>query len=109
MLFFLFYIISIALMLIPIFKIINYNLQNEDTLFLILTNYILNIGCAVFFGYFYNLLFSLIAISFLLSFAFLLIRDFKRLFGFYELASVPYLLMVFYSFVYILINFIQTI
>ncbi len=109
MLFFLFYIISITLLLIPIFKVLNYNLFNENTLFLLLTNYILNIGVAIFFGYYYNLLFSLIAISVLLSFAFLLIKDFKRLFGFYDLASVPYFLMVFYSFVYILINFFQSI
>ena len=75
MLFFLFYIISLVLILIPILKIIEYNLLNENTLFLLLTNYILNIGVAIFFGYFYNLLFSLIAASFLLSFAFLLIKE----------------------------------
>ena len=109
MLFFLFYIISLVLILIPIIKIVEYNLLNENTLFLLLTNYILNIGVAIFFGYFYNLLFSLIAASFLLSFAFLLIKDFKKLFGFYSLPSIPYFLMVFYSFVYILITFFQSI
>ena len=107
LLFFLFYIICAGLLLIPIFKIVEFNILNENTLFLLLTNYILNIGVAIFFGYFYNLLFSLIAISFLLSFAFLLIKDFKRLFGSYNLASIPYFLMVFYSFVYILIAFLQ--
>ena len=107
LLFFLFYIICVGLLLIPIFKIVEFNILNENTLFLLLTNYILNIGVAIFFGYFYNLLFSLIAISFLLSFAFLLIKDFKRLFGSYNLTSIPYFLMVFYSFVYILITFLQ--
>ena len=109
MLFFLFYIISVALLLIPILKVIDFNILDESILFLLLTNYILNIGTVIFFSYFYNLLFSLICVSCLLSFAFSLVKDFKRLFGVYSLHSVPYLLMVSYSFVYILITFLQSI
>ena len=109
MLFFLFYIFAILLLLIPILKIINYNILDEGILFLLITNYILNISVALFYGYFANYFFSLIAISFLLSFTFLLIKDFKRILGNYPLSSVPYLLMVSYSFVYILITFLQNI
>lgn len=109
MLFFLFYILSITILLIPILKIINYNILDESILFFLITNYILNISVALFFGYFSNFFLSLIAISFLLIFSILLIKDFKRIFGAYQLSSVPYLLMVSFSFVYILITFLQSI
>ena len=52
MLFFLFYILSITILLIPILKIINYNILDESILFFLITNYILNISVALFFGYF---------------------------------------------------------
>ena len=107
MLFLLFYIFSITILLIPILKIINYNILDENILFLLITNYTLNITVALFFGYFKNYLFSLIFIIFLLTFTILLTKDFKKIFGTYIITSVPYLLMVSFSFVYILITFIN--
>ena len=86
---------------------INYNLINYDSLFLLLTNYILNISIALFFGYYNNYFLSLIAISFLVFMAILLIKDFKNIFGTYLLTTIPYLLTVSFSFVYISITFIQ--
>lgn len=109
MIFYLFYIISVLLIVIPIFKIVNYNILNENTLFLLLTNYILNIAVVIFLCYFQNYFFSLIFGIILLIFAFLLIKDFKKIFGNYELVSVPYFLVVFYTLMYILILFFQNI
>ena len=106
---YLLYVVSIALVLEPIWKVVSFDLMNEDTLFLILTSYLLNIATALFFLFFQNMLFSLISITMLSIFAILLILRFKKVFGFYKLTSIPYLLYVLFMFTYILINFIQTI
>ena len=103
-----FYTLVIFLLLFPIFKIISYDLFNDNTCFLLLTNYILNIAVALFWGYFNNLLFSVLFCFILSIFAILLIKNFKKILGFYQLLSIPYLLMILFSSVYILILFIQS-
>ncbi|HIU11443.1 MAG TPA: tryptophan-rich sensory protein [Candidatus Onthocola stercorigallinarum] len=109
MFFYILYIISLICLLIPIFKIINYGILRENTTFLLLTNYILNITSAIFFGYFQNYLFATLFLIALLIFACLLIKEFKNLIGFYELLSIPYLLVVSYSCVFSLIMLLQSI
>lgn len=109
MIFYLFYIISIILIVIPILKIVSYNLMNENTLFILLTNYILNIAVVIFLCYFENYIFSLLFGIILFIFAFLLIKNFQKIFGSYELTSVPYFLVVFYTLMYILVIFFQNI
>lgn len=106
---YLLYVVVIALLLEPIWKIITFDLMDDDTLFLILTSYLLNVATAIFFLFFQNMLFSLISITMLSVFTILLILKFKKVFGFYKLTSIPYLLYVLFMFTYILINFIQSI
>ncbi len=109
MFFYILYIFSLICLLIPILKIINFGILRENTIFLLLTNYILNITSVIFFGYFQNYLFATFFLLTLLIFAGLLIKEFKNLIGSYELLSVPYLLVVSYSFVYCLITLLQSI
>ena len=109
MILYLLYIVVIALIIEPIWKIISFDLMDENILFLVLTNYLLNIAVALFFLFFHNMLFSLISITLLSVFTILLTLRFKKIFGFYKLTSVPYLLYVLFMFTYILINFIQSI
>ena len=109
MFFYLLYIIALICILFPTLKLVNYYLLNENTIFLLATNYILNIASALFFGFFHNYLFASIFLFMLLIFSTFLIKEFKKILGFYQLLSIPYLLVVSYSFVYTLILFFQSI
>lgn len=109
MLFILLYAFVLLFLLEPILKTCYYNLLNEDTIFLLLSSYLLNIATAIFFGYYHNITLSFIS-SFILSiFTIQLVINFKKIFGFFKLTTVPYLLFILYSFVYLLIRFIEII
>jgi hypothetical protein len=107
--FYILYIIVVFLLLEPIYKLCSFNLLNENSLFLILSNYLLNIGVVIFYFLFSNLLLSLIFITLLSIFTILLIFNFKHHFGYFKLTSIPYLLLVLFSNTYILISFIESI
>ena len=109
MLFYSIYIFFIIFISINILQTIYQNKMNNNTLFLILVNYILNIVTIIFFFYFYQLPFSLVCSFFLMVFAFLLIRDFKVLFNRYLLYSLPYFTLTIYSFSFILALLLQSI
>ena len=103
-LFYLTYVFSILYISIPIFKLIIEDLINNNTLFLLLSNYILLFGLSILYGFYNSVFYSLIIAFILMIFAFLLIRDFKTLFGRYQLLSMPYYILTIYMFSYILVN-----
>lgn len=109
MAFYIFYVISLLLLVAIVLKLNNYHLIDESLTFFLLTNYILNISTLIFFSYFENYLFSLISIIALLIFAIFLIKDFRRIIGYTPLKSIPYFLVIIFVLVKIFILFCQTI
>lgn len=103
-LFFIIYIACILYMAIPIIRLIIMDKLNKDTLFLLLTSYILLFSLSVFYGFYNNLYISVIIAFFLMILAFLVIRDFRNIFGKYQLLSIPYYLLTIYMFSYLLTN-----
>ena len=106
MIFFL-YTVVLLLLLEPILKINSFGLINEDFVFTLLCNYILNIATALFFGYFNNLLYTLLCAFALSFFSIILIKRIKDVFGYFKINSLFYLIFVLFFNVYILINFIK--
>lgn len=109
MIFYFFYILALLLLLSIILKLVSYHLLDESITFFLITNYILNIAIVIFFCYFENYLFSLFFLLALLIFALFLLKDLRRIIGYIPLRSIPYLLLVIFSFVKVLILFFQTI
>lgn len=91
-----FYIISLFLIVTVILKLNNYHLIDNNLLFLILTNYLLNFSTALFYYYFSNLTLSLISTLALLICTIFLIKDFRRILRFIPLRSIPYVIYIIY-------------
>ncbi|MEG0794539.1 MAG: tryptophan-rich sensory protein [Bacilli bacterium] len=104
MMFYAFYVCFLSFISFSIYQVVCSNKMNNDMLFLIAANYLLNISTTIFFFIYSNLLLALLSSIFLLIFAFFLIRSIKNVFGVYKFFSIPYLLLVSYAFSFILIE-----
>lgn len=102
--FYLFFLFSIIYILIPIIKIIILDKLDNNTLFLLLTNYILLFGIIIFYALFITSIYPVILALFLMISSFFLLRDLKRQLHYYQLLSVPYFLITIYIFSYTLTN-----
>lgn len=106
---YLFYIITLILVLLIFIKLNSYNLIDCSILFFLLTNLLLNFSTAIFFLYFKNYLFSLISIFMLFIFSLYMYKDIKRILGYFPLSYVPYILFIIYKLFEISIIFVQSI
>ena len=66
---YLFYIISLFLLVTVLLKINNYHLFNDALIFSTITNYLLNFSTSIFYFYFENYLFGLISSILLILFS----------------------------------------
>lgn len=103
---YLFYIISLFLLVTILLKINNYHLFNDALIFSTATNYLLCFSTSCFFYYFHNYLFALISSILLLLASILLLHDIKKALGYIPLTSIPYLLINIYYFFKIFINYL---
>lgn len=94
MLQYIFYTLSVFLLLTVILNLNNYHLIDNSMTFYLFTNLLLNISFALYYLYFKNYLFSFINILILFIFVLLLIKDLKRIIGYVPLRSIPYLLFI---------------
>ncbi len=102
-----FYIIYIAFILffcIPIYQLLSNHLMNNDLLFLICCNYLLNITTALFFGYYSSLLFACISALALAIFATLLVIKMTAAFQRIKFFTLPYLFLCYFTYFFILIS-----
>ncbi len=104
--FYTFYIAFILFICITIYQLVKSKLMNEDLLFLIACNYLLNITTAIFFGYYNSLSFALLSAFALAIFATLLIYKIALAFQRIKFFSLPYLALVYFVFFFILFNII---
>ena len=102
MLFLLIYIFTLILVSYNIYELIKANKLNNDLLFLLSTNYLLNISTALFFGYYNNLIISLISASMLLVFSVILLFAIKKVWGCFKITMIPYTYLTCFVFFYIL-------
>ena len=93
------YAFGIILLSLKIYQTIKDNYLNNNLLFLILTNIILNITVGVYGYCWQNLIFSFISCLALLIAAFFLNKELKKIYLKYSLCLVPYLLIIFYAFI----------
>lgn len=105
MLHYIFYTISIVLLLAVILNLNNYHLINNSLAFYLFTNLILNISFAIYYLYYKNYFYSFINILLLFIFVILLIKDLKKIIGYVPLRSIPYLLFTIYLIIKNLIIF----
>ena len=103
-LFYLFFLFSIIYIMIPIIKIILLDKLDNNTLFILLTNYILLFGIIIFYALYTYSIYPVILAFFLMISAFYLLRDLKRHLYYYQLLSLPYFLITIYIFSYSLIS-----
>lgn len=102
-----FYIISSILVFNCIFLLIKKDLINNNNLFIIIANYILNISLLIFLLYFKNYIFALLISIILLAFSFSLILSLKEKIKKYYLLSFPYFTYTIYIFAYIVNYFVN--
>ena len=102
---YLFYIISLFLIVTILLKINNFHLFDEPLIFSTATNYLLIFSTSIFYFYFKNYLFSLISSILLIFFSFLLIHDFKRILGYIPFTSIPFIITNFITLINIIINY----
>ena len=102
MLFLAIYVLCILLVCYNICKLIIVKKLDNDLLFLISTNCLLNISTSLFFGYYNNYLLSLISASLLLIFAILLLFSLKKVWGYFSITILPYTYLTLFIFFYIL-------
>ena len=87
---------------INIYQLIRKDLLNNNLVFLIISNYLLNVSTALFFGYYNNGIIASISALFLMIFATLLLFEIKKAFKKYKFFTFPYTYMTYFSFFYIL-------
>ena len=92
---YLFYIISLFLIVTILLKINNFHLFDEPLIF----------STSIFYFYFKNYLFALISSILLIIFSILLIHDFKRILGYIPLTSIPFIITNFITLINIIINY----
>lgn len=102
---YLFYIISLFLIVTILLKINNFHLFDDPLIFSIATNYLLIFSTSIFYFYFKNYLFALISSILLIIFSILLIHDFKRILGYIPLTSIPFIITNFITLINIIINY----
>ena len=103
---YLFYLISLFLLVTILLKINNYHLFNDALIFSTITNYLLNFSTSIFYFYFENYLFGLISSILLILFSILLLHDIKKVLGYIPLASLPYIIINIITFIKIIHNFL---
>ena len=106
MLHYIFYIISLVLLVILLLKINNYHLFDEALVFSVSTNYLLIFSTFIFYLYFQNYLFALLSAGLLLLFNILLNIDFKRILGFYPVLGIPYFLINVITLIKIILDYL---
>ena len=99
--FYFIYIAFIIFISITIYQLINRKLLNDDLLFLILCNYLLNITTALFFGYYGSLIFAFISSLLLIIFATWLYFAMTKAFGKIKFFPLPYLFLTYFVFFFI--------
>ena len=97
-LYFLIYIAVILYILFPICKIIWNDKLDNDLIFLLCSNYLLLFLLSVIFDYRTDLLLSILISLTLVFFSFFLIRKIKKVFGHYQLLSIPYFCFCVFTF-----------
>lgn len=102
--FLIFYISSIIYITIPIIKIIIKDKLDNTSIFLLISNYILLFSIVVYYNYFNNYIYSFILSILLMIMSYLLIRDIKSKLNYYQVLSIPYLILTIYIFSYLLVN-----
>ena len=105
MLEYIFYIISLFLIVNILLKINRFHLFDEPLIFSTATNYLLIFSTSIFHYYFQNYLFGLISSILLILFSILLIHDFKRILGYIPLISIPYIITNIITLINIIINY----
>ena len=93
---YLFYIISLFLIITILLKINNFHLFDDPLIFSTATNYLLIFSTS---------LFALISSILLIIFSILLIHDFKRILGYIPLTSIPFIITNFITLINIIINY----
>lgn len=106
MLHYIFYIVSLVLLIYLLLKVNNYHLFDDALIFSISINYLLIFSTFVFYLYFQNYLFAVISCSLLVLFNILLNIDFKRIFGYYPIVSMPYFFMNIVTFIKIILDYL---
>ena len=89
-LYFLIYAAVILYILLPICKIVWHDNLDNDLIFLLCSNYLLLFLLSVIFDYQNGLLLSILVSLTLVFFSYFLIRKIKKVFGHYQLLSIPY-------------------
>ena len=100
--FFVLYCSFLAFLSINIYQLIKYDLLNNNLVFLIISNYLLNISTALFFGYYNNGLIACISSFLLMCFSTWLLFSIKKAFNRYKFFTFPYTYITYFSFFYIL-------
>lgn len=101
-LFFLIYFAVIIYITIPICKIIWLDLLDNDLTFILCCNYLLIFMLSIIFNYQNNLIYSILISLSLIFASYLLIRKIRKIFGRYQVLSIPYFCFCVYTFSYIL-------
>ena len=96
--FYFLYISFVFFLCITIWQLIKHNLFNEDFMFLVAVNYLLNITTALFLGYYYSLIWSFISASFLIIFATILYYKMIVAFQKFKFFPLPYLTLMYFIF-----------
>lgn len=101
--YFLIYIAVIMYILFPISKIIWYEKLDNDLKFLLCSNYLLLFLLSIIFDYQNDLLLSILISLTLIIASYFLIRKIKKIFGCYQLLSIPYFCFCVFTFSNILV------
>ena len=102
-LYFLIYVAIILYIIIPICKIVWLNYLDNDLIFLLCSNYLLLFLLSLVFDYNHNLILSILISLTLVILSFFLIRKIKKIFGHYQLLSLPYFCFCVFTFSNILV------
>lgn len=101
-----FYFFFTLFLCFTIYQVICNHKMDNDLLFLIACNYLLNITVALFYGYYHSLLFSTISIILLTIFATELIFKITTTFNKIKFFSLPYLFLVYFSLFFLIFQII---
>ncbi len=100
------YITFLFFIFLTIYQLIKENLLRADITFFLLSNYLLNISTALFFGYYNSLIWAFISSGFLCLFAVMLYIKIIKTFNKFKFYPLPYLFLVFFVFFFIYFNLI---
>lgn len=102
--FYFIYIAFIFFICITIYKLIYQKLLDEDLLFYLLVNYLLNITTALFFGFYNSLIWAFFSSLALIIFATILYFKIGKAFNKWQFFPLPYLFLTYFIFFFIFFN-----